>query len=110
MVKLLNLLNYDAVMLIFQRARHAGVGLRVPAGEGSYVDQRRVAYCYIETTDYWRIGDLPDSYADTTFLAGDYPIFIYPKGNGNQAFYDLSAYHQQREPVISRMWRSVFGG
>jgi hypothetical protein len=109
MVKLLNLMDYDAVMLIFEQAKHAGIGLKVPQGQGDYIDSRGVAYCYIETTDYWRIGDIPDKYAETTYLDGDYPIFVYPKNNGERAFDEIETYRQKRVTIVSQIWKTIFG-
>lgn len=109
MIKLLNLLGYDAVMIIFPGANHAGVGLRVPDGQGSYRDHRGVEYCYIETTGYWRIGDLPDEYSGTMYLQEQTPLFVYSQGNGHQSFRQIVEYRRQREPVISRWWDRLFG-
>jgi len=47
-------LGYDVAIFDFEKARHSGVGIRIPDGKGSF----GTSYCYIETVKNSPLGDV----------------------------------------------------
>lgn len=64
LLSILKELNYDCAAILLPG--HVAVGLAAENIDGSYYNLDGVKYYYIETTNYWDIGDIPDDYKDTS--------------------------------------------
>jgi len=90
---LLDKLGYKFVLLQFPRANHLAVGIKVPEGYGQFGTE----YCFIETTNYARIGIIPEEYHEGVQL--DPNPRVIPLGSGTREFSKIAAYKKEEEQI-----------
>lgn len=101
--KLLIMLNYDIVLFQFPKANHLAVGLKVPSGYGQY----NTDYCFVETTDYARIGLQPTGYIGGIQLENMPDIISFNK-NGTKTFEKIIEYKKQEDEMIEKYGKNYF--
>jgi len=78
--KLLVYSGYNVALFTFDEAEHIALGLKVPAGYGSF----KTPYVYIETTNIRPIGDIPEDSFEPGLLRN--PGLVEIVRNGNSSF------------------------
>lgn len=97
LAKLLRKLGYDIVFFTFERANHMALGIRVPAGMGSY----NSSYAFVESTSPTPVGTIPASYAGGIRL-DSMPRIVRLRGNGNGSFRKISDNKQQERELTRK--------
>ena len=98
LAKLLNLLNYDIVLFVFEKANHMAVGIKVPSKRyGNFGTD----YAFIETTNYAQIGQIPENYAGGIKIREN-PKIIHLKQNASRVFYKIQNIKEKEKEIISK--------
>ena len=104
--KLLILLDYKVVLLLFSPANHIAVGLQVPQENAMY-RYEDAAYCYVESTDITPIGHIPNQFVDGTRIETP-PVIIPLFPNGKKAFAEIKSYTERLSEEQERYGDTYF--
>lgn len=94
--KLLSLMDYDHVLMEFNKANHMAIGIKVPASYGNFGTD----YCFIETTNYTELGIIPENYVQGIKLT-ESPNLIFSKNNGQKIFEEIESYKAQQADLLA---------
>jgi hypothetical protein len=84
LAKLLIQNNFNICFFLFPKANHMALGIKVSHSEGSYGTN----YCFIESTDYSPIGEIPDTMLGGVVLDNS-PGLVIPIYNGKNRYKGL---------------------
>ncbi|HIF14964.1 MAG TPA: hypothetical protein EYQ86_06485, partial [Bacteroidetes bacterium] len=86
LAKLLIHNNYNVCFFIYPKANHMALGIKVPEGFGNY----GIDYCFIESTGYSEIGNIPEKMAGNIVLDKDPEIItINPDINDSKVYHGI---------------------
>ncbi|MEM7035691.1 MAG: transglutaminase-like domain-containing protein [Bacteroidota bacterium] len=94
LAKLLLMLGYGVSIMSFERANHMAVGLKVPREHGQY----RTEYAFVESTNYTRIGTVPERYAGGIRLDGRPQMVVV---GGHKVYQQIAAQKQEEARLTS---------
>ena len=90
-------MGYDIVIFTFERANHMALGIRVPAGMGSY----NSSYAFVESTSPTPVGTIPSSYAGGTRLDA-MPRIVRLRGPQSGVFRKIAENKQQERDLARK--------
>ncbi len=103
LAKMLFLLDYEVVLLAFEKANHMAVGIKVPRGYGNFGTN----YAFIESTDYARIGQIPDNYAGGIKIK-EAPEIIKMNIKGRKTFKKIKKIKKEDKIILEKYGREYF--
>ncbi len=97
LAKILLAMDYKVAFFEFPKANHIALGVSVPSGYGNFGTN----FCFIETTDYTPLGEIPENYIQGIKLT-EAPFLFFPNDNGVRIFRSIIDYKRQLKEVAEK--------